>query len=570
MIIIRRPTFIKFGQLLSTRVDVLQPEIIAELSSLQNEVPGFSPERAIAIIQEELNITNLGAIFQTFEMKPLAAASLAQVHRATLHTGEHVVVKVQRDGLRDQFDVDCANIRFLARLADRLDPENEGVASNWRGIADTSEAVLYREIDFLVERQAAENFRIAFEEGALHVAGQNTPKAKPIPYVKVPKTYDAYCTSRILVLEYVPGIKINDIKALKKLKSLDLSAISERLTTSYLEQLCRHGFFHCDPHPGNVAVDTSYPGGRIIYYDFGMMESIEPTVKAGFVDLVYALYKNAPILACDALEQMGVLRPGLDRYSIERIATNYVNSFMSTVESKTAKGITGVDETAVKWETEMSFEEQRVARRARRAQIGKDLFATQADRPFVFPPKFTFIFRALSTIDGIGKSLDPGYDLTRLSAPYLRELADLRDGSRYKSLFFELLEKVGWRLDDLKQVVMQPRTLASADASIKRIEEGELKLRVRSIELEAQLTRVETRQRMYGTGAMALLAAKMATDIATLSSAPSSLASLGRFALHKAYVLAAVVSSFESFGAFCGLSRLERNRRRFENQLDDC
>ena len=161
MIITRRPTFIKFGQLLSTRVDVLQPEIIAELSSLQNEVPGFSPERAIAIIQEELNITNLGAIFQSFEMKPLAAASLAQVHRATLHTGEHVVVKVQRDGLRDQFDVDCANIRFLARLADRLDPENEGVASNWRGIADTSEAVLYREIDFLVERQAAENFRIA-------------------------------------------------------------------------------------------------------------------------------------------------------------------------------------------------------------------------------------------------------------------------------------------------------------------------------------------------------------------------------------------------------------------------
>ena len=102
------------------------------------------------------------------------------------------MVKVQRDGLRDQFDVDCANIRFLARLADRLDPENEGVASNWRGIADTSEAVLYREIDFLVERQAAENFRIAFEEGALHVAGQNTPKAKPIPYVKVPKTYEQH------------------------------------------------------------------------------------------------------------------------------------------------------------------------------------------------------------------------------------------------------------------------------------------------------------------------------------------------------------------------------------------
>ena len=117
---------------------------------------------------------------------------------------------------------------------------------------------------------------------------------------------------------------------------------------------------------------------------------------------------------------------------------------------------------------------------------------------------------------------------------------------------------------------MQPRTLASADASIKRIEEGELKLRVRSIELEAQLTRVETRQRMYGTGAMALFAAKMAIDIATLSNSPISRASLGRFVLHKAYVLAAVVSGFESFGAYCGLSRLEKNRRRFDNRLDDC
>ena len=117
------PTFIKFGQLLSTRVDVLPPEVIKELAPLQNEVPSFSPARAITIVKEELGVKDIYDVFETFEREPLAAASLAQVHRATLkENGDEVVVKVQRDGLREQFDVDCANIKFLARLADRFDP----------------------------------------------------------------------------------------------------------------------------------------------------------------------------------------------------------------------------------------------------------------------------------------------------------------------------------------------------------------------------------------------------------------------------------------------------------------
>ena len=135
--------------------------------------------------------------------------------------------------------------------------------------------------------------------------------------------------------------------------------------------------------------------------------------------MVYSLYKNEPIIACDALETMGVLRPGLDRFSIERIAKNYLDSFCATVESKNAKGVTGIDDGAAKWETEMTEEEQKAARKARRAQIGKDLFATQAERPFVFPPKWTFVFRAFSTIAGISKGLTKTYDLSRISQPFL-------------------------------------------------------------------------------------------------------------------------------------------------------
>jgi len=554
------PTFIKFGQLLSTRVDVLPPEVIRELATLQNEVPSFSSERAVTIIKEELGISDIYDVFATFEREPLAAASLAQVHCATLReSGEEVVVKVQRDGLREQFDVDCANIRFLARLADRFAPENEGVASDWKGIADTSETVLYREIDFRVERDAAIKFREAFEGGN----GQ-----KRMDYVKVPRTYDPYCTSKLLVLEYVPGVKINDVQGLAKLEGVDLEQMSRRLTFSYLEQLCRHGFFHCDPHPGNVAVDDQFPGGRLIYYDFGMMESIERDVKAGFVDLVYALYKNEPIIACDALEQMGVLRPGLDRFSIERIAKNYLDSFCATVDSKNRDGETGVDQGAAKWETEMTAEESAQARKARRAQIGKDLFATQAERPFVFPPKFTFVFRALSTIDGIGKALDPGYDLSRLSQPYLRELADLRDGSRYATALGELLSKVGWRPRDVREVVTAPRTLASADKSIKRIEAGDLRLRVRSVELETQLQNVETRQRLFGAGAVTVLLAQAA--LAGAGAGHVGAARLWRLAVSRGCGAGAAWASLEAFGAYCLLRKADENKKRFANQLRDC
>ena len=178
----------------------------------------------------------------------------------------------------------------------------------------------------------------------------------------------------------------------------------------------------------------------------------------------------------------------------------------------------------------------------------------------------SFIFRAITTIDGIGKSLDPGYDLTRLSAPYLQELADLRDGSRYKTGVLELLERVGWRPIDVNHVVTAPRRLASADASIKRIEAGDLTLRTRSVELEAQLTRVEARQRMFQYGTVAALALRLATEGPALALAEAPL----KYAAQKAYLLGAAWAAAEGFGAYCALCKLDKNQRRFRNELDDC
>jgi len=518
------PTFIKFGQLLSTRVDALPREVISELVSLQNEVPGFATERAVAIVESELD----GFPFESFERVPLAAASLAQVHRARLRNGDEVVVKIQRDGLEKQFAVDCANIRFLARLADALDPQEEGVAANWRDIAESCERVLYREIDFRVERQSAERFRRNFER---------------CPYVKIPKTYEELSTRRVLVMEYVAGRKINDPP-----ETCDPVALASRLTTSYLDQLCRHGFFHCDPHPGNVACDDAYPGGRIIYYDFGMMETIEPEVKKGFVDLVFSLYKNEPLVAVDALETMGVLRPTIDRYSIERIARTYVNTFAETVSGEAL------------WDNQLDAEDARRRRRARRAKLGADLFSAQADRPFVLPPKFTFVFRAVSTIDGIGKSLDRTFDLTKLASPYMRELADLRDGSAFKTAALELLQRLGLRPADLGQVVTQPRTVANLDRSLRRLETGELKLRVRAVECESTVERIETRQKLTTFALAAGLLLNAASGPAALFESK-----LANFLLSKLALLASAACAFKAFSAYRALDALERRKTRFFN-----
>jgi len=526
------PTFIKVGQLLSTRVDVLPPEVIGELARLQNEVPCFSSKRARAVIRQALG-KPVGKIYDSFDDTPIASASLAQVHRA-VYKGQEVVVKVQRENLLERFGVDLFNIRVVARVADLLDAQTEAVNSNWLGIADTSAGVLYREVDFNNERKCAERFARNFEAFKM---------------IKVPLTVPEASCSRVITMEYVPGVKISDKEALEE-RGYDQAKLADHLTTSYMEQLCRHGFFHCDPHPGNLAVDDGYPGGRLIYYDFGMMEEVEPHVKKGFVDLTFSIFKNRPVEAVGALGTMGVLRPGVDRFSIERITRSFLEQFEATLE------------LGAQWENQLPADEQRALRRARRAKLGSDLFATQAERPFLFPPKFTFVFRAFTTIDGIGKALTPQYDLTRIAQPYLRELADLRDGSAFRTAAKELFERLGLRPVDLGAVVQQPRSVQRVASSIKRIEEGDVKLRVRTLEVERALERVEARQQVLSGGLLAALLFLVSREV-------SRMAIVGSRLLSQATMLGALYAAASCWKCFAALSRMQQQARRFSNMAYD-
>ncbi|GMP26273.1 hypothetical protein CsSME_00002782 [Camellia sinensis var. sinensis] len=300
------PTFIKIGQQFSTRVDILAQEYVDQLSELQDQVPPFPSDTAISIVEEELGAP-VNDIFERFDYEPIAAASLGQVHRAKLK-GQEVVVKVQRPGLKDLFDIDLKNLRVIAEYLQKLDPKSDGAKRDWVAIYDECANVLYQEIDYTKEAANAELFANNFRN---------------MDYVKVPSIYWEYTTPQILTMEYVPGIKINRIQALDQL-GVDRQRLGRYAVESYLEQILSHGFFHADPHPGNIAVDD-VNGGRLIFYDFGMMGSISPNIRGGLLETFYGVYEKDPDKVLQAMVQMGVLVPTGDMTAVRRTAQFFLN-----------------------------------------------------------------------------------------------------------------------------------------------------------------------------------------------------------------------------------------------------
>ncbi|XP_062007087.1 protein ACTIVITY OF BC1 COMPLEX KINASE 8, chloroplastic [Rosa rugosa] len=475
------PTFIKIGQQFSTRVDILAQEYVDQLSELQDQVPPFPSETAVSIVEEELGAP-VNAIFDRFDYEPIAAASLGQVHRARLK-GQEVVIKVQRPGLKDLFNIDLKNLRVIAEYLQKIDPKSDGAKRDWVAIYDECANVLYQEIDYTKEADNAELFASNF---------------KNMDYVKVPTIVREYTTPQVLTMEYVPGIKINKIQALDQL-GVDRQRLGRYAVESYLEQILSHGFFHADPHPGNIAVDD-VNGGRLIFYDFGMMGSISPNIREGLLETFYGVYEKDPDKVLQAMIQMGVLVPTGDMTAVRRTAQFFLRSFEERLAAQRKEREMATKELGFK--KPLSKEERIMKKKERLAAIGEDLLAIAADQPFRFPATFTFVVRAFSVLDGIGKGLDPRFDITEIAKPYALELLKFREAG-VEVVWKDIRKRWDRQSQAFYNLFRQADRVEKLAEIIQRLEQGDLKLRVRTLESERAFQRVATVQKTVGNAVAA-------------------------------------------------------------------
>ncbi|NJN04079.1 MAG: AarF/ABC1/UbiB kinase family protein [Leptolyngbyaceae cyanobacterium SL_1_1] len=428
------PTFIKVGQFFSTRADLFPTEYVEELSKLQDRVPAFGYDQTRSIIEADLG-KPIQTLYRSFDPIPLAAASLGQVHRARLHSEEEVVVKVQRPGLRRLFSIDLKILKGIARYFQNH-PE-WGRGRDWLGIYEECCRILWEEIDYLTEGRNADTFRRNFAEE---------------DWVKVPRVYWRYASPRVLTLEYLPGIKISHYEALEA-AGLDRKRIAHLGAKAYLQQLLNDGFFHADPHPGNIAVS---PDGKLIFYDFGMMGQVQPLTRDRLMRTFLGIAQRDADRVMASLIELGALAEVDDMGPVRRSIQYILDNFM-----------------------DQPFEEQSIG------AISDDLYAVAYDQPFRFPATFTFVMRAFSTLEGVGKGLDPDFNFMEAAKPFATQLMANGNSTDPNS---SLLGELGRQAAQVSSTALGlPRRI---EDTLEKLERGDLRVRVRSIETDRILRRV--------------------------------------------------------------------------------
>ncbi|MDT3675735.1 ABC1 kinase family protein [Microcystis wesenbergii] len=427
------PTFIKIGQSLSTRADLIPLEYIEQLTKLQDRVPEFNSQEAIRVIETELGQT-IDNLFESFTVSPLACASLGQVHRARLLSGEEVVIKVQRPNLEGLFNLDFELLHRLTRWLNIF----PGVKKyNLEAIYQEFFELLFQEIDYIHEGKNADRFRENF---------------KNYPQVKVPLVYWQYTTRKVLTLEYVPGIKVDDRETLLA-NGINVDGIIQLGICSYLKQLLQDGFFQSDPHPGNMAVSQE---GELIFYDFGTMFEVKSVAKDQMIETFFAVLRKDTETVLKTLMYMGLIEPVRDLQPVRNIVQFLLDEFRDKP----------VDVRA--------FE-----------QISDQVYLMFKQQPFRLPPQMTFIIKSVTTLDGIARSLDPQYNLLAASQPFVKSLAV--SGGTTKTMLTLANQARTFLQQQWQKGNKNERMLRQLE---EKIERGNLVFQVKSRENERLLKRI--------------------------------------------------------------------------------
>jgi len=351
------PTFVKLGQIASTRGDLYPPEFIRELESLQDNVPAFDYN----LVKDKLNMD----IFKSFEETPFRSASIGQVHRAVLKNGKHVVVKLKRPGIYETMESDTNTVRKILKFFQTIGIDT-GNSSDF--VLNDSIEYLLGEADYLQEVENAIKFKKAM---------------KGVDWVKIPRVYKRYCTDEMIVMEYVPTEKITEVKN----KKINKKKVCEALVNSYVIQTMDAGLFHADPHPGNLGVSKN---GKLVFYDFGLIIDLSDELTEGFKDLFLCIINRDTKGIVNILIRLGVIVPTSSDVSDIELFFENILGYLETLDG----GAIMNDELAV----ELAME-----------------------KPFVVPTSFVYLAKSFSLIEGICLQLDPEFNYFTYLEPMIQQ-----------------------------------------------------------------------------------------------------------------------------------------------------
>ena len=383
------PTFIKIGQALGTRADLLPLPYIKELATLQDQVPAFPSGEAYSRIEEELR-RPLREAFVEIDAEPIAAASLGQVYRARLHTGQEVAVKVQRPNLKEIISFDIAVLYRLVKLTNRFFPRaNEN--ADWEGMLREFHLTIFEEVDYYREGKNADRFRYNFRDWRV---------------VRVPRIHWSHTTSRVLTMDFIRGTKVIDLDQLRA-RRISPVKVNRLLVRTYLKQLLEDGFFHADPHPGNLLVMDS---GHLAFFDFGMVGRITPRLQSQMIDAFFHVVgRDVHGLGQDIIS-LNFLKPGVNPDSIRPVVEGLFKHYLNLKLG------------------EVNFKE-----------LTYDLAEVMYEYPFRLPANFTYVMRALMTLEGIGIVTDPQFSFFETAKPYAKEFMLRREGRAFRRLVIDKL-----------------------------------------------------------------------------------------------------------------------------------
>jgi predicted unusual protein kinase regulating ubiquinone biosynthesis (AarF/ABC1/UbiB family) len=376
---------IKIGQHLSTRIDILPKEYIQELSKLLDAVPPENIEAIKASVEQELGRPP-SEVFAAFDDTPIAAASLGQVHEARLHSGERVAVKVLRPGIEDIINTDLRSLRSILTMIKRRTPMGR--------LFDAD--ILYREL----EQTFLDELDLVKEAKSIETMQRNLLTSA---YVDMPRVYGDLSTRRVLTMEFMEGVKINDLAALDAL-GIDRHAVAVHLLEIYLQMILRDGVFHADPHPGNVFVRAD---GTILLVDFGMMGTVASDIRSGFNDLVAAVFAQDAERVVAVIRDLGFLRKDAEVGALVKAILPILKGVFAGGASASGASAGGASASEKKGSSRLDISEQT-------ADDLREFFYTQ---PFLFPENVTFLGKTLITVLGVCAELDPELDLMEELTP---------------------------------------------------------------------------------------------------------------------------------------------------------